>query len=35
MSVKQISKVIGCHEGTVKSRLYTARKKLEKLVKAV
>jgi RNA polymerase sigma-70 factor (ECF subfamily) len=35
MSVKQISKVIGCYEGTVKSRLFTARKKLEKLVKAV
>jgi RNA polymerase sigma-70 factor (ECF subfamily) len=35
MSVKQISKVIGCHEGTVKSRLYIARKRLEKLVKAV
>lgn len=30
MSVREISKVLGCFEGTVKSRLFNARKLLEK-----
>lgn len=30
LSVREISKVMGCFEGTVKSRLYSARKKLKK-----
>lgn len=30
MSTKEIAKVLGCTEGTVKSRLFTARKKLKK-----
>lgn len=34
MSVKEITKVIGCFEGTVKSRLYTARKILKKELEA-
>ena len=34
MSVKEIAKVIGCFEGTVKSRLYTARKILKKELEA-
>lgn len=29
MSTKQIAKVTGCYEGTVKSRLFTARKRLK------
>lgn len=29
MSIKEISKIMGCFEGTVKSRLYTARNKLK------
>lgn len=29
LSTKEISRVMGCMEGTVKSRLYTARKNLE------
>lgn len=29
LTVKEIAKVMGCLEGTVKSRLYTARKKLK------
>lgn len=29
LTVKEIAKVMGCFEGTVKSRLYTARKKLK------
>lgn len=29
LTVKEISKIIGCFEGTVKSRLYSARKKLK------
>lgn len=34
MSVKEIAKVIGCFEGTVKSRLHTARKILKKKLEA-
>jgi RNA polymerase sigma-70 factor (ECF subfamily) len=34
MSVKEIAKVIGCFEGTVKSRLFTARKVLKKELEA-
>ncbi len=34
MTVKEITKVIGCFEGTVKSRLHTARKKLKKELEA-
>ncbi|QXM05599.1 RNA polymerase sigma factor [Crassaminicella indica] len=35
MSVSEISKVLGCFEGTVKSRLYKARKRIEReLLKA-
>ncbi len=30
MSMREIAKVLGCTEGTVKSRLFTARKKLRK-----
>jgi RNA polymerase sigma-70 factor (ECF subfamily) len=30
LNVKEIAKVMGCFEGTVKSRLYSARKKLKK-----
>ncbi|MCB2342939.1 RNA polymerase sigma factor [Clostridium estertheticum] len=30
LSIKEISKVLGCFQGTVKSRLYNARKLLEK-----
>lgn len=30
LTVKEISKIIGCFEGTVKSRLYSARKTLKK-----
>lgn len=30
MSIKEISKTMGCLEGTVKSRLFTAKKKLKK-----
>jgi len=30
LSINEISKVMGCFEGTVKSRLYSARKKLKK-----
>ena len=30
LSIKEIAKIMGCFEGTVKSRLYTARKKLKK-----
>lgn len=29
LSIKEISKIMGCFEGTVKSRLHTARKNLE------
>lgn len=29
LTVKEIAKVMGCFEGTVKSRLYTARKRLK------
>lgn len=29
---KQIAKIVGCYEGTVKSRLHTARKKLKHLL---
>ncbi len=29
LTVKEIAKIIGCFEGTVKSRLYSARKKLK------
>lgn len=32
LSVGQIADVMGCNVGTVKSRLYTARKKLEKVL---
>lgn len=32
MSTKQIAKVTGCYEGTVKSRLFTARKRLRQLL---
>lgn len=34
-SVKEISKISGCFEGTVKSRLYTARKKLKDSLKDI
>lgn len=30
LSIKEISKVLGCFQGTVKSRLHNARKLLEK-----
>lgn len=33
LSVKEIAKVMGCMQGTVKSRLYYAKKKLEKELK--
>ncbi|WP_252247465.1 RNA polymerase sigma factor [Clostridium sp. ZBS4] len=29
LTIKEIAKIMGCFEGTVKSRLYTARKKLK------
>lgn len=32
LSTKQISKVTGCYEGTVKSRLFTARRRLKQLL---
>ena len=32
LSTKQIAKVTGCYEGTVKSRLFTARKRLKQLL---
>ena len=32
LSTKQIAKVIDCYEGTVKSRLFTARKRLKRLL---
>lgn len=32
MSTKQIAKVTGCYEGTVKSRLFTARKQLRQFL---
>lgn len=32
MSTKQIAKTISCYEGTVKSRLFTARKRLKQLL---
>lgn len=31
-STKQIARITGCLEGTVKSRLYTARKRLERIL---
>ena len=34
MSTKEIAKTLGCTEGTVKSRLFTARKKLRKYLDA-
>lgn len=33
LSTKEIGRVMGCMEGTVKSRLYTARKNLEQSIK--
>lgn len=33
LSTKEISRIMGCLEGTVKSRLYTARKNLEQALK--
>lgn len=32
MSIKEIAKTMGCFEGTVKSRLYTAKKKLKQVI---
>ena len=32
LSTREISRIMGCREGTVKSRLYTARKNLEKAI---
>lgn len=32
LSTKQIAKIAGCHEGTVKSRLFTARKRLRQML---
>lgn len=32
LSTKQIAKITGCYEGTVKSRLFTARKQLKQLL---
>ena len=32
MSVKEIAKILGCMEGTVKSRLYTARNQLKTIL---
>jgi RNA polymerase sigma-70 factor (ECF subfamily) len=32
MSVKEVAKTLGILEGTVKSRLYFARKKLKKII---
>lgn len=32
MTIKQIAKVLGCFEGTVKSRLHNARKFLQKVL---
>ena len=32
LSVKEIAKVLGCMEGTVKSRLYTARNQLKTIL---
>ena len=32
MSIKEIAKTMGCLEGTVKSRLFTAKSKLRKSI---
>lgn len=32
MTIKEISKVLGCFEGTVKSRLYNAKKQLKQII---
>lgn len=32
MTTRQIARIAGCHEGTVKSRLYTARKRLKQML---
>ncbi len=33
MSIKEIAKAMGCFEGTVKSRLFTAKKRLREILK--
>lgn len=35
ISTKQIASIVGCHEGTIKSRLFTARKRLKQLLSKV